>query len=76
MLSAKPHCVTDLISHSSLSQSLVSHHLTDLSKSGFVGHRRDGKYVEYWLTPKGKKFLRALTFMISKGGEDSGRKKG
>jgi len=76
LLSAKPHCVADLESHTDLSQSLISHHLADLGKTGLVCGRRKGKFVEYEITQKGKKTIEALTLMIGKGGEDSGRKKG
>jgi len=75
LLSTKPHCVCDLEKHTSFSQTLVSHHLSDLSKAGLVQKKRKGKFVEYSLSQKGKKTLEALTLMLGKGGELDGRKK-
>lgn len=75
MLSTKPHCVSDLQKHTSFSQTLISHHLSDLAKAGLVQKKRKGKFVEYSLSQKGKKALEALTLMVGKGGELGGRKK-
>jgi len=75
LLSAKPHCVCDIEKHTNFSQTLVSHHLSDLAKAGLVQKKRKGKFVEYSLSQKGKKALEALTLMVGKGGEGGGRKK-
>jgi DNA-binding transcriptional ArsR family regulator len=71
LLKDKHHCVCDLITHTDMSQSLVSHHLSDLASAGFVTNKREGKYMEYCLTQKGKNLVRTLIAMISeiKGGE-------
>lgn len=68
-LNEKPHCVCDLIYHTNLSQSLISHHLADLARAGLAKGKREGKYVDYYLTAKGKKFLKALAVLNEKGGE-------
>jgi ArsR family transcriptional regulator, lead/cadmium/zinc/bismuth-responsive transcriptional repressor len=54
------HCVCDLMSHTKLSQSLISHHLSDLTSAGFIENKKEGKFVEYLLTDKGKELLTVL----------------
>jgi DNA-binding transcriptional ArsR family regulator len=51
-----------------MSQSLVSHHLADLTTTGFVERKREGKYIDYYLTKKGEQFIQALLLMMSKKG--------
>jgi len=60
LLNEKPHCVCDLGEHTKLSQSLISHHLSDLTKAGFVDNKRVGKYTDYFLTLKGKALVKTL----------------
>lgn len=60
ILQEKPHCVCDLITHTNLSQSLISHHLADLTKANLIISKRTGKYVDYLLTNKGKKIIKIL----------------
>jgi len=71
-LNDKSHCVCDLITHTNMSQSLISHHLSDLTSAGFVDSKREGKFVEHYLTPKGKTLAKTLMIMTteSKGGEN------
>ena len=64
LLKDKPHCVCDLISHTDMSQSLISHHLADLTDAGYVKNKREGKYLDYYLTLKGKQLLEGLLVMI------------
>jgi len=54
-----------------MSQSLISHHLSDLTSAGLINSTREGKYVEHYLTPKGKILARMLMTMTNKieGGE-------
>ncbi len=66
LLKDKPHCVCDLISHTNMSQSLISHHLSDLTDANLVTNKRQGKYIDYYLTNKGKKLLQALLLIIGK----------
>lgn len=47
LLSSGPHCVCDLESHSKMSQTLVSHHLSDLTKAGLVKSQKTGSL---WIT--------------------------
>lgn len=65
ILKDKPHFVSDIINHTGLSQSLVSHHLADLTEAGIVANKREGKFVEYFLTDKGKKVIAALELIIN-----------
>lgn len=64
LLNKKPHCVCDLMEHTKMSQSLISHHLADLDKRGYISNQRNGKYVDYHLTEKGKGAMRALELLI------------
>ncbi len=45
-------CVSDLQAHTGLSQSLVSHHLTDLIDADLVEYRQERTFMEYSLTDK------------------------
>jgi len=65
LLKSKSHCVCDLMTHTDMSQSLVSHHLADLMKSGIVESKREGKFIEYFLTKKGEKVIQALNSIIN-----------
>ncbi len=56
----EPHCVSDLISHTKKSQTAISHHLATLHKSVLVNKKRDGKFIQYFLTPTGEKFVLSL----------------
>lgn len=49
------HCVCELIEHSDMSQSLISHHLKDLKEVGLVSDEKKGQWVYYSLTDLGKK---------------------
>lgn len=54
------HCVCEAMSHTDLSQSLVSHHLRDLKDAGIVTNKKQGLRVHYELTPKGKRITDML----------------
>ncbi len=60
MLKDGPHCVCDLMTHTKLSQSLISHHLSDLTSAGFIESKKEGKFVEYRLTDKGMNLMNLL----------------
>jgi len=64
LLRDKPHCVCDLEAHTGMSQSLISHHTADLGNAGFVMSEREGKYMYYSLTNKGKQVVKALTALL------------
>ena len=61
-----PHCVCDLVSLTSLSQTLVSHHLSELEEKGFVEGKMEGRFKRFYLTEKGKKFLEIIKSLLSK----------
>ena len=48
------HCVCEVLEEFEMSQSLVSHHLSDLKEIGLVIDRKQGRRVYYSLTEKGK----------------------
>ena len=54
------HCVCQLLDHTKLSQSLISHHLKDLKDYGLVSKRIDSKWSYYSLTPKGKEITNLI----------------
>jgi len=54
------HCVCELLSHTKLPQSLVSHHLRDLKDHGLVLDRKEGKWSYYSLTPKAQKITNLI----------------
>jgi ArsR family transcriptional regulator len=49
------HCVCELMEHTELSQSLISHHLKDLKDTELIEDEKKGKWVYYSLTKKGQK---------------------
>ncbi len=55
ILLSSPLCVSELQNILNLSQSLVSHHLRDLKDLGLVQSEKNGKWVFYSLTDKGRK---------------------
>jgi DNA-binding transcriptional ArsR family regulator len=57
VLNNKSRCVSDLITETGLSQSLISHHLRDLKDGGLVKSERDGKWMNYSLTAKGRRII-------------------
>jgi ArsR family transcriptional regulator len=60
LLEEKAHCVCDIEAHTKLSQSLTSHHLSDLVKAGLITRYKQGKFVHYKLTDKGQELTRNL----------------
>ena len=66
LLENKTHCVSDLMKHTNLSQSLISHHLSDLEKSGFVNSKKNRRFVEYSLTQKGKEIIKNISNIVEK----------
>lgn len=49
------HCVCEMLEHFDMSQSLISHHLSDLKEAGLIIDRKEGRQVFYSLTSEGKK---------------------
>jgi len=54
------HCVCQLLDHTKLSQSLISHHLKDLKDADLVIDRKDSKWSYYSLTNKGLEIINLL----------------
>lgn len=65
LLSIEPHCVCDLQTHTHMSQSLISHHLSDLVENELISRQRKGKYIEYFLTKKGENIIKAIEHIKS-----------
>ena len=57
ILSKAPHCVCDLMTHTKLSQTLISHHLSDLADADLVMGEKNGAFVDYSLTDKGRRLV-------------------
>jgi len=49
------HCVCEIIDHLGLPQNLVSHHLKKMKGAGLVLSKKEGLWVHYFLTDKGKR---------------------
>lgn len=60
IIKAKEFCVCELMEHTRLSQSLISHHLKDLKDFGLVSRRITGKWSHYSLTAKGQKIINLI----------------
>ena len=67
LLKKKNHCVSDLVRHTNMSQSLISHHLADLEYAGLLRSKKEGRFTEYSLSKKGKVFSEAIFNMIKQG---------
>lgn len=64
LLSVGSHCVCELMEHLNLSQSLISHHLKDLRVEGIVTSKKQGLYMHYSLTKKGRKVAKLLFSLV------------
>jgi len=60
ILRRKEHCVCELMEHVEMSQSLISHHLSDLKSVGLVKDEKRGLRVYYQLTKLGNKVITLL----------------
>jgi ArsR family transcriptional regulator, arsenate/arsenite/antimonite-responsive transcriptional repressor len=60
LLDEKSHCVCDIEAHTKLSQSLTSHHLSDLTDADLITSYKQGKFVHYKLTGKGQDLVKNL----------------
>jgi len=65
LLNQKSHCVCDFMAHTKMSQTLISHHLSDLTKAGFVTSKKNGQFVDYSLTAKGKILITRLQKLLN-----------
>ncbi|MGI5826086.1 MAG: ArsR/SmtB family transcription factor [Patescibacteria group bacterium] len=57
-------CVCKIVEALPLSQSLVSHHLKNLKDAGLVQDRKQGLWVHYSLTNKGKSITNLLFSLL------------
>jgi ArsR family transcriptional regulator len=57
-------CVCEIVEALSLSQSLISHHLKDLKEAGLIQDRKQGLWVYYSLTEKGKSVTKLLFSLL------------
>lgn len=61
ILNKGKHCVCEIMEQIPLSQSLISHHLSDLKKEDVVKDIKKGRKAYYSLTLKGKKIMTFLS---------------
>ncbi|TSC53017.1 MAG: arsenical resistance operon repressor, ArsR [Microgenomates group bacterium LiPW_16] len=54
------HCVCEMMRHVDLSQSLISHHLSDLKRAGLVIDEKRGQRIYYSLTKLGSRIISLL----------------
>ncbi len=64
ILQGGEHCACRIIKHLGLPQNLVSHHLNKLRKAGMIAGRKDGVWIHYSLTEKGKKITENIFKII------------
>lgn len=66
ILRSGEHCVSELMNHVELSQSLISHHLADLKQANIVAYDKRGREVYYSLTDWGKDIMVLLAELSKK----------
>jgi len=64
ILKSGEHCACRIIEHLALPQNLVSHHLNKLKKADLIEGRKDGVWIHYSLTDKGKKITENIFKII------------
>lgn len=66
----KKHCVCQMQNCLKKEQSLISHHLTSLVKSGWIKQQpgKDGRQIFYSLTKEGIKKLKIFLKILKRGG--------
>jgi DNA-binding transcriptional ArsR family regulator len=60
ILKSGEHCACKIIEHLGIPQNLVSHHLKKLKNAELIEGRKEGAWIHYSLTEKGKKFTRIV----------------
>jgi len=58
ILKSGEHCACKIIEHLGLPQNLVSHHLKKLKMAELIQGKKNGTWIHYSLTNKGKKVAR------------------
>ncbi len=66
LFSTGEHCVCEIPKSFAMSQSLISHHLSDLRKADLVSKRKKGRRAYYSLTKKGQKIINHIFTLINK----------
>lgn len=61
ILKSDEHCVCEIDGYLDMSQSLISHHLSDLKVAGLVEGKKRGQRVYYKLTKLGNKVMSLLS---------------
>ena len=64
ILQSGGHCACRIVEYLGLPQNLVSHHLNKLRKAALVEGRKDGVWIHYSLTEKGKKITKIIFKII------------
>jgi len=64
ILQGGEHCACQIIKHLGLPQNLVSHHLNKLKKAGLIEGRKNGVWIHYSLSLRGKRITRDLFKII------------
>jgi ArsR family transcriptional regulator len=60
LLQVRPLCVCEILSVLDISGATLSAHLKVLEHSGLIGHRKDGRWVEYCVESKAASAWQAL----------------
>ena len=61
-------CVCELMEFTGMSQSLISHHLSDLKEEEIVIDDKQGLKVYYSITEKGKRIIDPIFGILKRGG--------
>jgi len=64
ILQGGKHCACQIIKHLGLPQNLVSHHLNKLKKAGLIEGQKDGVWIHYSLSPRGKQITREIFKLV------------
>lgn len=65
MLRARPLCVCELLSVLDIAGGTLSNHLKVLENAGLISHKKDGKWIEYFISEKDTdRFLRIIETRI------------
>lgn len=66
MLRIRPLCVCELLSVLDIAGGTLSNHLKILENSGLISHKKDGKWIEYFVAgPEAENFLEIIENRIT-----------
>lgn len=57
LLKNKKHCICEIVDELDLSQSLISHHMSDLRQANLVSNEKKGQKTYYQLTNLGRQVV-------------------